>query len=568
MTLPRKPFRTGGLAVAGLTVMALGLACGGGGSSSGIASTGQSTGNANILVTDAPSDNWSTVQVQVTKVTLVNSAGGTQAVAFSGTDTVNLVDLDSVGELLASAQVPVGTYDKVVISVNTDPTSMSLIAEGGATAVPPAQVHVVGNGTITFTLSTPLVVTASGSNAVQVDFDLSHPLFINQLPSGDVVLNFQVKQRPTPALLHLIQIHRHLGTVSSVGASGFVMATNGGSSLNITTDGNTLFYDADNHPFTAGSLAGMLAADGVMVGSRLQDDGSLYAVRVWYCSAANAGNLPKWSPEGHVVSVNSTGGSMVVDNADGNPRHINVTAGTTFTFQNGASLGTGLAGLAAVQHGFKVSVAVTDPLATPLVATAVNVERAVDSGFIATTTSTTDLIYGQPALSNLRSYPYSSSFSWWDYAQPSATSTVLTDFVSALAGTNGSRITGASDLVWNSTGTPAWNANTAVLDPVPLPVATIVTSYASTGASTGSMVISYTDPVTKTTVTPTIVLSSATGGGQTLVQKVSLTALSSVGLDAPANWPADLTSSASKVWVAAVPQPDGTLDAYSVVVLE
>jgi len=140
--------------------------------------------------------------------------------------------------------------------------------------------------------------------------------------------------------------------------------------------------------------------------------------------------------------------------------------------------------------------------------------------------------------------------------------------VSALAGTNGSRITGASDLVWNSTGTPAWNANTAILDPVPLPVATIVTSYASTGASTGSMVISYTDPVTKTTVTPTIVLSSATGGGQTLVQKVSLTTLSSVGLDAPANWPADLTSSASKVWVAAVPQPDGTLDAYSIVVLE
>jgi hypothetical protein len=99
-------------------------------------------------------------------------------------------------------------------------------------------------------------------------------------------------------------------------------------------------------------------------------------------------------------------------------------------------------------------------------------------------------------------------------------------------------------------------------------VATIVTSYASTGASTGSMVISYTDPVTNTTVTPTIVLSSATGGGQTLVQKVSLTALSSVGLDAPANWPADLTSSARKVWVAVVPQPDGTLDAYSIVVLE
>ena len=103
---------------------------------------------------------------------------------------------------------------------------------------------------------------------------------------------------------------------------------------------------------------------------------------------------------------------------------------------------------------------------------------------------------------------------------------------------------------------------------MPLPVATILTSYQSTGTDTGTIVISYTDPVTSSVVTPTIVLSSATGGGQTLVQKVSMTALSSFGLDAPANWPADLTSSVSKVWVAAVPQPDGTLDAYSIVVLE
>ena len=288
-----------------------------------------------------------------------------------------------------------------------------------------------------------------------------------------------------------------------------------------------------------------------------------------YCSAANAANLPRWSPEGHVVSVDTTApGSMVVDNADGIQRHVNITPTTTFTFQNSTSLGTGLTGLAAVQHGFKVSLVVNDSLATPLTAAAVNVERAVDGGYISTTTNATDLVYGQPALGNLRSYAYGSAFTWWDYAQPSNTSTVLTDFLGALAGTNGSRITGESDLVWNSAGTPAWNANTAILNPVPLPVATILTSYQSTGTDTGTIVISYTDPVTSSVVTPTIVLSSATGGGQTLVQKVSMTALSSFGLDAPANWPADLTSSVSKVWVAAVPQPDGTLDAYSIVVLE
>ena len=233
-----------------LTALALGLACSGGGSNVAPQAT---TGTADVLVTDAPSDNWDTVQVQVTQVILVSQGGGTQVVAFNGASTVNLVDLDSVGELLAAARVPVGTYDKVIIKVNTDPSTMSIIPEATGSALLPGEIHVLGNGVITFTLSTPLVVSSTASNAVQVDFDLSHPLFLGTfLPSGDAVLNFQVKQRPTPGLLHLIQIHRHLGTVSSIGASSFVMATQAGPSLTINTDGNTLFYDADNHPFTPG----------------------------------------------------------------------------------------------------------------------------------------------------------------------------------------------------------------------------------------------------------------------------------------------------------------------------
>jgi len=40
------------------------------------------------------------------------------------------------------------------------------------------------------------------------------------------------------------------------------------------------------------------------------------------------------------------------------------------------------------------------------------------------------------------------------------------------------------------------------------------------------------------------------------------------GLDDPSNWAADLTTSATKVWATVVPQADGSLAAYSVVVLE
>jgi hypothetical protein len=302
-----------------------------------------------------------------------------------------------------------------------------------------------------------------------------------------------------------------------------------------------------------------------MVASRLQDDGSLYAVRVWYCSAANAGNLPigRWSPEGHVVSVNTSGNSLVVDNADGHPRLISIDADTTFTFQQSVAIGTGQTYLANVNRGFKVTVDVKDPLATPMHASSVNIERAVDSGYIDSSTTITTLTYGQPSLSNLRHYPYSSSFSWWDFAQPSAASTDITAFVNTLAGAGTTRVMGASSLTWN-TGTLGWDANTAIVLPVRLPVATIVQNY---DATAGTMQISYTDPLTSSVVTKTINLTSAMGGGQTLVMKaVMQNGIVTSALDVPANWAADLTTSTSRVWVSVVPQANGSLSAYAVVV--
>jgi hypothetical protein len=566
MILSRNTFRSAACAAVACAVLALAPACGGGGSGSG--STSGGAGGTDIMVTDAPSDTWSTVQVQVTSVTLLNQADHTKtAVAFTGAATVNLVDLDSVGELLASAQLPAGTYDQAVITVNPDPTTMSIIPAGGALpAIAASNIFVVGNGSVTVDLSPVLTVTSSGSNALQLDFDLNHPLFINQTASG-VVVDFQVRHKPSPVLLGLIQLHRHLGTVSSVNASAgsFVMRTQAGYNLTINTNGSTLFYDADNHPFTIGSLAGMGALDAVMVASRLQDDGSLYAVRVWYCSPGNAAGLPQWSPEGHVISVNTGTDRMVVDNADGNPRTISVNAGTVFTFQNTVAIGTGTAYLADVKRGFKVSVGVTDPLATPLVATSVNIERAVDSGYIdvAGTTATT-LVYGQTALANLRSYPYASPFSWWYYEQPTVTNASPSAFAGVLTAVNGVQIAGISDLAWNA---PAWDAATAILTPVVLPAAKITQNYAS---GTGTMQITYTDPVTGPNTTQTILLTAAAGGGQTLVMKVphAISAAAITPLDPVANWPADLTTASTSVWVSVVPTATGDLAAYSVLVLE
>jgi hypothetical protein len=296
---------------------------------------------------------------------------------------------------------------------------------------------------------------------------------------------------------------------------------------------------------------------------------------VWYCSAANASSLPiwKWSPEGHVVSVNVGADTMIVDNADGTPRHVLVNSGTTFTYQRNTTLGTGTGFLADLQHGFKVSVDVVNPLAAPLVATSVNIERAVDGGYINSASLAQGIQYGQPSLSNLRWYPFSASpnpvFSWWDFEQPAAASTVITGgFLSALQGIGTTRVVGASDLTWDSTNS-VWDARTAILMPVPLPEATITTAYSGTGTTAGPMVISYTDPLnpgspTLTSVTLNPVATASVV--QTVVLLVTPDGIVySSSLDPVANWAADLTASnISHVWVAAVPTAAG-LQAYSVV---
>ena len=555
---------------AGLTILALLTACGGSSSSSSAGVVAPPTGTANVLITDAPSDDWSTIQVQVTKVTLVHQEDhAKEEIAFSGNATINLIDMDSIGDLLAAAQIPVGNYDQMKVSINTDPATMSIIPEGSSTPVPSSQIHVLGNGVIPVAISPVLSVTSGGSHAVQVDFDLDHPLFINQTPAGDVVINFQLKFRPNPSALHLIQLHRNVGTVTSLGtpAGTFLMRTRYGHNLTLTTDLNTLFYDVDNRPFTAGKFSDLAATDAVMVASRLQDDGSLYAVRVWYCTAANAVNLPiaNWSPEGHVVSVNTINNSMLVDNADGHPRLVDIDADTVFTFQQNTAIGTGQSYLASVRHGFKVTVDVKNPLAVPMHASTVNIERAMDGGYIDSSTTVTSLTYGQAYLNNFRHYAYSPTFSWWDYAQPTTASTSVPAFVAALTGAGTTRVMGISSLTWD-TGTLLWDASTAILLPVRLPLATIVKNY---DATAGTMQISYTDLITNSTVTKTINLTSAAGGGQTLVMKIdNQNGVISSGLDDPSNWATDLTTSATRVWLTVVPNADGSLSAYSVVVLE
>ncbi len=90
-------------------------ACGGGGGTdSGTVITPpvptSSTGTVVVLLTDAPVDGLSAINLDVTEVTLIGSMG--QQLVFSGNKTINLLDLANYDQPIVFGEVQAGSYTK------------------------------------------------------------------------------------------------------------------------------------------------------------------------------------------------------------------------------------------------------------------------------------------------------------------------------------------------------------------------------------------------------------------------------------------------------------------------
>ena len=334
------------------------------------------------------------------------------------------------------------------------------------------------------------------------------------------------------------------------------------------------------------------------VAARYQQDGTLVATRIWASSTFNSVFV---SPEGHVVHVDSlTGSGFTVDNADGKPIRLAVSADTQFFFRNPGTtadvtpIGTGPGFLTSndLARGFKVHVTPVDLTAVPLVAATVDIEAAPYEGKISNATGTSFMLTDAFAtvLDNYSvtlsyiagatpngSDPISGNaingFKYWDFAYPTLVTSgpgAVTSFATATGGAvafGGSAGTyfahGLAHATW---GDPAnavgWSATSAILIPTTFPRTTVAAGV--TGAANAFSI----DAAGGTT--PVTVGFSTSPGSATLVYQVDRTG----GVVTVS--PQDLTTAAglsaftrgltagTKVQVSAVPQPDGSLKAYAV----
>jgi hypothetical protein len=635
-----------GALVSGLAVVL--TACGGGGdASSGGMPTNLPTQMANmqLLVSDAPSDDWATIGVTVLSVALLPAGGGSPVTVWtapSPAPLINLEQLDQLGEILGNVSVPVGTYTGAVLTVGANPGQLLLVVAsnpeagfaGTAGATIPADVIQIqgkqgttGNLTVPITVNfaDPLDVTASGSNALDLEFDLAHPAFIvaHDPPAAmgatlwAVNFNGPVRRHRHDDLRWLVLRHTY-GTVTAVAsaADNYDSITidkdfpvlppsnpeseiTSSEQLQILADASngTIFYDLDAHTRTVitnfSAQAATLDGRFVRVAARYQEDGTLVAVRVWASSTFNT----VWvSPEGHVLNVNAATDTITVEDEDGFGVPVLVNANTQFFFrapqnpaQDANPIATGTAFLADEElvRGFKVHLSVIDPLGNPLVAQTVDIETAAYSGTISNA-NTAAFTYTRNFVRASDDYAVTldyvpgdmpevdpsgdgiSGFEWWNFTFPTLATTGSGATPSFVAATNGAVNFGGTVgalSAWGltdatwSTSAGSWLAPFAILEPTPLPMGAVIQGL-SNGAFTLA-VAGGTNPAT--------VAVSAASGSATLVYQVDrsngVVTISPIDIST-ASGLMTLTqnlTAGTPVLVSGVPQAAGALKAYVLV---
>jgi Domain of unknown function (DUF4382) len=631
-----------GAAAAAMTLFSLGCSSGSPSNASPVGPTPQpQNGTVSLIVSDSPTEDWATIGVKVLSIALTPQGGGTPVTVYTAASPapcINLLQLDQLNEILGNVSVPVGTYTSATITISGNPGDVLLTASAdpetgfaaaAGSTIPPSQIQImktqgsVGSLAVpvTLNLAAPLVVTATQSNALDLDFDLAHPAFIvaRVPPSGGgttmwaVNFNGTLRHRRIFDITRLILRH-HYGTVTAVSSDNTsltfdkdypmyppnnpetAISTNQALSILADSTNGTLYYDVDAktvatiHDFS--SIAASIVGKYIRVAARYQEDGTLVAVRLWASTSFNS----VWiSPEGHVLHVDTTSNTLVVENELGAGVPLTVDANTLFFFRtpsnaqsDATAIGQGTAFLSNLVRGFKVHASVVDPLASPFVASEIDIEIARYDGTI-TGSNLTSFNYTRDFHTESDDYtaqlpfipstmpngndPQSGNaitgFKFWNFTFPTIVDSganAIPDFDNATNGTvnfGGSvglmQAAGETYAKWNAQNTPAaWNAPSAVLTPTTIPMATAATSYNNGG---------FTVSVTGGTNAVTVNLNTTSGSATLLYQVDWSNGVLSIS-------PVDITTTAGQntlstnlvtgtpVKVYGIPQANGTINGY------
>jgi hypothetical protein len=594
-------FYIGLLFIAVITLVLAG--CGGGSSTQPLRQSTPQTGTVNVVVSDDSTNDWAMVGVKVLDISLVPQGGGSAVSIYTATAPapyINLVQLDQLGEILGNANVAPGTYSSAKLTIGANPGDVLLTAAANpdtgfagtpGAAVDPSQIQIqgatgaVGSRTVSLSVNlvTPLVVTAGSSNALDMEFDLSHPAFIvdhdpigGGAPIWAVNFNGPVRHQPIRDITALILRHLY-GSVTAVStdnstitvAKAFAVRPETTPETAIVTShsipvladaaNGTVLFDVDAKTRTVikdfSSVAASLPTKFVRIAARYQANGTLVAVRIFASTSFNK----LWiSPEGHVLHVSPSTNVIVVENADGVGVPLTIDSNTQFFYRTPANAlgdatpiatGTGFVQNGNIVRGFKIHASVVDPLASPLVAQTVDIEIAKYNGAISGANAT-GFQYNRQFATALDNYnvtlAYISNttpngkdsngnaiqgYKWWNFAFPTLADTGATAIPDFVAATNGAvnfgggvgtvPAFGVSYVTWNDPAAAnTWAAKWTVLEPTKVPLGNVSSPFS---VNSFGMTVPLPPGSPLPPSIPVTVKLTTTAGSATLVYQVDKT---------------------------------------------
>ncbi|HZF25015.1 MAG TPA: DUF4382 domain-containing protein [Steroidobacteraceae bacterium] len=168
-----------------LALLVLGACSGGGGGMDGTTNptpTPQGQATVGVLLTDAPGTPFSEINATITGITLMGR--GAPQTVFSGSNTIDLLKLDSSSDLFAlSTTVAPGSFQKIRLTLS----DLELVRRDAAgNVVERIHPHLPGNGKLDLNLQQSMAAAPGDTLLLELDFDMQKSIQIVGTGSGRV----------------------------------------------------------------------------------------------------------------------------------------------------------------------------------------------------------------------------------------------------------------------------------------------------------------------------------------------------------------------------------------------
>jgi len=238
-----------------LTSLFLFTACGGGGSGGAPAAVappvaGTSTGTIGLLITDAPVDSLSEINLDVTEAILIGDMG--QQTIFEGSKTINLLDLANFNEPIVFGEVEAGSYSKIRLRIE----NIELVeADTGITHHP----KLPANGKIDLLDQGGFAVFPGRTVLVEIDIDANKSIHVVGTGSDKYLFRPVVKVNVLDGGLpsKLARLEGVVAEIFNDPAGSFLLchAEQADSCIIVNTSEDTSIFDAEGKPTTVDVLA-------------------------------------------------------------------------------------------------------------------------------------------------------------------------------------------------------------------------------------------------------------------------------------------------------------------------